>query len=179
MKEFAAEYHRELNRLNAARDDHHIRQKEELDGVDRQIPRGHRRDQGGLRTPGMKDELFALEARKETLVAGITHAPPPAPQLHPKLADLYRQRVKRLQQELNRPELRIEAFEALRALIDEVHLVPEKGRLEIELVDDLASILALGADGKKKPVPENRDGLQVTLVAGAGSGLCDIFNAKG
>jgi hypothetical protein len=39
--------------------------------------------------------------------------------------------------------------------------------LEIELLGDLAGILALSA-GNKKPVTENRDGLQVTLVAGEG-----------
>ena len=37
--------------------------------------------------------------------------------------------------------------------------------LEIELVGDLAAILALSADSKK-PVTDSRDGLQVTLVAG-------------
>ena len=52
-------------------------------------------------------------------------------------------------------------------LINEVRLIPENGRLEIELYGDLAGILALGTDGKK-PVPEGRDGLQVTLVAGVG-----------
>ena len=55
MKEFAAEYHRELNRLNAARDDHHIRQKEELDGVERQIRAVIDEIKEGLHTPGMKD----------------------------------------------------------------------------------------------------------------------------
>ena len=64
-------------------------------------------------------------------------------------------------------ELRSEAAHALRGLIDEVRLIPEDGRLEIELLGDLAGILALSADSKK-PVTEDRDGLQVTLVAGIG-----------
>jgi len=38
----------------------------------------------------------------------------------------------------------------LRSLIDEIRLVPEDGRLKIELVGDLAGILALTA-GSKKP----------------------------
>ena len=80
---------------------------------------------------------------------------------------MYRQRVDRLHEELNRTELRSEAAQALRELIDEVRLTPEAGRLEIELLGDLAGILALGADSKK-PVTEHRDGLQVTLVAGIG-----------
>ncbi len=73
----------------------------------------------------------------------------------------------RLHEELNRTELRSEAAQALRELIDEVRLIPEAGRLEIELLGDLAGILALSADSKK-PVTEDRDGLQVTLVAGIG-----------
>jgi site-specific DNA recombinase len=72
-----------------------------------------------------------------------------------------------LQDELNRPELRAQAAEVLRSLIDEVRLVPDNGRLEIELAGDLAGILALAADSKK-PVTAGRDGLQVTLVAGRG-----------
>ena len=48
-----------------------------------------------------------------------------------------------------------------------VRLIPENGRLEIELLGDLAGMLALNA-GDKKPVTEDRDGLQVTVVAGPG-----------
>jgi site-specific DNA recombinase len=70
-----------------------------------------------------------------------------------------------LHEELNREELRSEAAQELRGLIDEVRLIPENGRLEIELLGDLAGIPALGTDGKK-PVTVSRDGLQVTLVAG-------------
>ena len=166
-KEFATEYHRELNRLNAARDEDCVRRKEELDRVERQIRAIIDAIKDGLRTPGMKEELFALEVRKQKLVAEVKHAQPPSPRLHPKLADLYRQRVEHLHDELNRPELRAEAAEALRALIDEVRLIPERGELAIELRGDLAEILALSAD-RKKPITAGRDGLQATLVAGVG-----------
>jgi hypothetical protein len=137
-KEFAAEYHRELNRLNAGREGDHERQKEELDRVERQIRAVIEAIKDGLRTPGMKEELFALEARKQELAGKVKQIPAPRPRLHPKLADLYRQRVERLHEELNRVELRSEAAQALRGLIDEVRLIPEDGRLEIELLGDLA-----------------------------------------
>jgi len=61
------------------------------------------------------------------------------PRLHPKLAELYRERIERLHEELNRPALLAEAAQALRALIEEVRLIPENGRLEIELAGDLAA----------------------------------------
>ena len=115
----------------------------------------------------MKDELLTLEAQRAKLQAEIEHAPRPAPRLHPGIADMYRQKVERLQNEVNRPEHRTQAAEVLRSLIDEVRLVPENGRLEIELAGDLAGILALSA-GSNKPATPGRDGLQVTLVAGIG-----------
>lgn len=68
--------------------------------------------------------------------------------------------MKRLQESLNVEATRSEAAEALRNLVEEIRLVPEGGQLQIEL----AGILALTA-GSKKAVSD-RDGVQVTLVAG-------------
>jgi len=163
VKEFVAEYHRELNRLNAAQDHAQALKKDELVRVERQIRALVDVIKDGIRTPTMKEELRALEARKVELAAAPEHAP--APRLRPKLAEIYRQKVANLQEELNRPELRAEAAEAIRSLIEEIRLVFENGRLEIELAGDLAGILAL-ASGSKKPVSRG-NGLQVTLVAGA------------
>jgi hypothetical protein len=53
------------------------------------------------------------------------------------------EKVARLHEELNRPELRTEAAAAIRGLIEAVRLVPENG---IELAGDLAGILALTSD---------------------------------
>ena len=47
MQEFAAEYHRELNRLNAERDRGRVHKQDELAKVDAPDPRHHRGDQGG------------------------------------------------------------------------------------------------------------------------------------
>jgi hypothetical protein len=68
-----------------------------------------------------------------------------------------------LHEELNRPELRTEASAAIRSLIEEVRLVPENGRLEIELAGALAGILALTSNNPRR----DGRGVQVTLVAGA------------
>jgi len=67
---------------------------------------------------------------------------------------------------LNRADVRAEAADTMRALIEEIRLVPEEGRLEIELAGDLAGILAL-ANGSKKPASVGGGLQQVTLVAGA------------
>jgi len=167
VKEFAVEYHRELNRLNASREQVYVHKADEAARVDRQIRALVEAIKDGMRTPTMKQELLALEARKAELAAVLEHAPKPAPRLHPKLAEIYRAKVANLQEELNRPELRTEAADAIRSLIEEIRLVPMNGKLEIELGGDLAGILALAA-GKKKPVSAEGDGLQATLVAGEG-----------
>ena len=75
--------------------------------------------------------------------------------------------VANLQEELNRSELRAEAADAIRSLIEGVRLVSLYGKLGIDLAGNFAGILALAA-GKKKPVSETRDGLHLFL---RGSGL--------
>jgi len=88
-KEFAAEYHRELNRLNALRAVKHEQTSAELDRIQRQIAAIIDAIKNGLRTPSMKAELLALEARKEAISTEIKHVPAPLPRFHPKLAELY------------------------------------------------------------------------------------------
>ena len=164
VKEFIAEYHREINRANAehqaAREGH----KDELARVDRQIRAIIEAIKEGLRTPTMKDELLALESRKAELRSALAEPAAPPIRLHPNLAEIYRDKVARLHEELNRPELRTEASAVIRSLIDEVRLVPENGRLEIELRGALAGILALTSNNPRRGGQE----LQVTLVAGVG-----------
>ena len=86
------------------------------------------------------------------------------------MAEVYRERVERLHAELNRPEVRAQATGILRSLIEEIRLVPENGRLEIEVVGDLAGILALGGEREQPAVGDG--GLQVTLVAGTRNQRC-------
>ena len=104
-----------------------------------------------------------LEARKLELAEMVSKAPAPIPRLHPRLADLYRHKVDDLHDALNREDTRTEAAEAIRALIDEIRLVPEDGEFKIELFGDLAALIGLA---NKNPQSGDR-GLQVTLVAGA------------
>jgi hypothetical protein len=54
-QEFAAEYHRELNRLNATRESAYARQQEEFARVQRQLRALSDAIKEGLRTPGMLD----------------------------------------------------------------------------------------------------------------------------
>ena len=66
---------------------------------------------------------------------------------------------------LNEDSNRAEAAEAIRALIEEVRLVPDDGNLRIELFGELAALINLTNE-----LPRSKEtGVQVTLVAGARS----------
>ena len=83
VAEFVAEYHRELNQLNASCDDLHIRDKDELVRVERQIRAIIEAIKDGLRSASMREKLVTLKSRKSELEAKTKIAPPPVPRLHP------------------------------------------------------------------------------------------------
>ena len=112
----------------------------------------------------VKDEMAILEARRTELLALSQAAPPPMPRLHPNLAVLYRQKVIKLAESLNDDRTRLEAAECLRELIEEIRLVPEDGKLRIEIYGELAALLSLA---NKRP-SSKETGAQITMVAGVG-----------
>jgi site-specific DNA recombinase len=166
IHEFVATYRQEYNRLQRAHSNEHAAAHAELARVERQIRNIVEAVKAGLFAPAMKDEMAALEERKARLAEltrGQTEEPP---MLHPGLAEVYRRKVEKLTQALNKEELRAEAAEMLRSMIQAIRLVPENGELAIELVGELAGILAL--TNEKSPRPFGPRARQVTLVAGAG-----------
>lgn len=78
----------------------------------------------GIRTPGVREELEVLEAKKRELLAMLKRPVDLVPQLHPRLADLYREKVARLRDELNCNDIRTEAAEVIRDLIQESGCCP-------------------------------------------------------
>lgn len=92
----------------------------------------------------------------------------PTPRLHPNLAEVYRQRVAELARALEADDA-AEARELVRGLVDVVTLVPEGGKLRIEVRGELAAILrmARGAEPAKS-AGGDADALavQIKLVAG-------------
>ena len=123
-------------------------------------------------TPAMKDELAGTggparwsRARRQ---AKSSAASPPVPRIHPNLAEVYRQKVARLHEEL---ELGRELRErrpqhAIRSLIEAVRLVPVEGKLPTILSSLPRPGRHPGPRKRTTPKPDGR-GLQITLVAGA------------
>lgn len=78
----------------------------------------------GLRTPSLKGKLEDLERRKAELETILSQPEPPAPRRHPNLSELYRQKDEALHEAFADPEIRTEAIEILRDLIDRITLYP-------------------------------------------------------
>ena len=87
----------------------------------------------------------------------------------PDLAELYRAKVAALQEVLAGEDAAA-AREQIRALIEEIRLIPDpddpKAPLGIEVRGELAAMLALGT-GQDRPATEQLE-KQIKLVAGAG-----------
>ena len=114
----------------------------------------------------IKDELLALEARKAELQSRLD-APEMPELLHPRMADVYREKVGSLCLALESEESRTGAVEAIRALIEAILLEPDGDQLKITLKGDLAGMLSAARDSKRSP--DTGDLLvQIKLVAGAG-----------
>jgi hypothetical protein len=79
VKEFVAEFHREINRLN--RDSEQARESrvKEMKAVSRKLDGLIEAIADGLCTLGLKGRLMELEQRKQTLEEELAHAPAPAP----------------------------------------------------------------------------------------------------
>jgi hypothetical protein len=169
FKAFCQEFHSEVNRLRIGASGKAKSKRAELERIERRIGRIVElitEDDAPLRA--LKQELVNLEARQLILQHEFAVDEAPVPLIHPNLAEIYRQRVERLHGALKDPTTRDEAFELIRSLIEEIRLVPEDGRLRIELRGELANILALSGAGKKPGgLSAIRLAEQIKMVAGA------------
>ena len=116
----------------------------------------------------LKDEMQSLQDKQKKIEEDLCGVPPSAPRLHPNLATIYKEKIASLVQSLNNPNTLIEANTAIRQLIERVQLVPENGELKIELYGELATLLKLGTERKNEHPQAKSEGVQITMVAGAG-----------
>ena len=88
--------------------------------------------------------------------------------LHPNLAQVYRRQVEELQQALDHPEIRDEALQVLRGLIEHVFIRPADKGFEIEIVGEIAKMVELGLGPKTKQANLDEKLIRsVKVVAGA------------
>ena len=125
----------------------------------------------GTSAAALVDEIENLEARKTELAAIVAESGDRLPTLCPSMSDIYAARLRQLYETLSADDARPAAIEVLRNLISAVHLVPENGKLAVEIEGDLVGLLALAsvmdrpAAGAAGQVPQDQSRFE--LVAGA------------
>jgi hypothetical protein len=165
FEDFCREYVRELNRLRMEHRASVSYGRQELASVDREIRKLIQAIKDGVSALSIKDELLALEARKAELQSRLD-APEMPELLHPRMADVYREKVGSLCLALEHEDSRTGAVEAIRALIEAILLEPDGDRLKITLKGDLAGMLSAARDSKRSPDTGDLM-VQIKLVAGA------------
>ncbi len=168
IEEFIRGFHNEINLQRREEDELHDAKRRELDGVKQKLDGLIDAIADGLRASGLQQRLEELEARRVTLEQGLAAEPTSPVRLHPNLAQVYRRQVERLQHALKAPEIRDEALQVLRGLIDHVSIGSSEKGLEIEIVGEIAKMIELGIGNKKKPpILDERMSRSVKVVAGA------------
>jgi hypothetical protein len=71
--------------------------------------------------------------------------------LHPRMADVYREKVWNLCSALESEDSRTGAVDAIRALIETILLEPDGHKLKITVKGDLAGMLTAARDSKRSP----------------------------
>jgi DNA invertase Pin-like site-specific DNA recombinase len=166
FEDFCREYVRELNRLRMEHRASLTQGRAELARVEREIRKFIQAIKDGVPALSIKDELLSLEARKGELQSRL-EAPEMPELLHPRMADVYREKVGNLCLALESEQSRTAAADAIRALVEAILLEPDGDQLKITLRGDLAGMLSAARDSKRSP--DTGDLLvQIKLVAGAG-----------
>jgi site-specific DNA recombinase len=179
IEQFTRMFQEEMNRLAAEQVQCQAQDQGRLQAVERKIASLIRAVEDGLYQPSMKGRLEELEAEKAALEARLTRQPT-AIRFHPGLARQYRIQVENLEKLLAQPASHPNTVAAIRGQIEKVTLTPRAdGTLEVLLHGELARILQLCEVPKDQRPGTDVPGREVSVVAGAGFGLCALFVAPG
>ena len=179
VRAFIAAYHGEINSGRDAAAVERGRIERDLRAVSRKLEGMYDAVADGLRTPGLLAKIEGLEGQKAELETQLK-APAPSPvRLHPKLADLCRQKTAALCDALADPEIRDKAIAILRGLIEEVRLGFGPAGWNAELQGEITSLVSLGMQNDRAPRPGLRDEAlcSAKVVAGARNRLHLLFAA--
>ena len=172
VREFAQTFHEEMNRAAVERDQLFNTNQQHLAAVERKIAAIVLAVEDGGYSRVLGDRLSALEREKASVSALVAAGPAPVLKIHPRVADVYAEKVAKLEVALNDPAIRDEAGDLLRSLINEITLRPRKGENGVDAVlhGDLATILAFcdASDRKSKLPGTGAPGSSLSVVAGIG-----------
>ena len=164
-------YAEETNRLNHERRASGATDRKEVAEIEKRIKAMISVIEDGGYARGMMDRMRELEARQDELNARLSTVPADLPDIHPRIADIYRRKVERLSEALSRPQERDAAADAIRGLVERIVLTPgaKRGEMNATLHGDLGAMLewAGNGDGRHRTDTPAR-GMSVSVVAGAG-----------
>jgi hypothetical protein len=182
--EIAAEamraYAEETNRLNRERRAGSEADRKALADVEKKLKEIVTAIEDGGYSRPLMTRLRELEAKQDELTERLSRAPVDIPDIHPNVAGIYRRKVERLAEALQRPQERDEAADAIRALIDRITLTPgpKRGEIAATLHGDLGTILEWAAQ-KQNPPGLGGSGVSVSLVAGTHNQFYLLYIAQG
>ena len=124
----------------------------------------------GTPAAAVQARMATLDARRLILEAELANAVLPAPRLHPNLADVYRARMAQLAEVLSQDD-GAEAREVVRDLVDVIRLVPEDGRLRVEVCGELGGILRFADPETRKRPGGEAEAFLSQIKGDAGTGF--------
>ena len=165
VDEFTREYNAKANQSEVL----NVSLKADLQRTKSEIQKLIEAIKAGVPGDALKDEMQSLQDRQKRIEEDLSAVPPPAPRLHPNLAAIYKEKIANLVHALNDPE-HLSRGKHCHPPVDRAGAVsPQKmERLKIELYGELAALLKLGTEPKKKHPQAESEGVQITMVAGAG-----------
>ncbi len=123
VEAFIAEFNAEVSRQGAERRTERNLDEAKLRNIEKKLEAIIAAIEQGVLTETTRDRLLELEGQKKILMETLAKpGPAPYPSLHPNLVGLYKRKVAALEQALNDPEIRSEAGEILRSLIDRIEI---------------------------------------------------------
>ncbi len=170
VREFIRAFQEEVNRTNAEREEQFTADRQQLGSIGRKIAGIVSAIEEGDYSRALGNRLADLEKQQELLEARLSEAPPSTVRLHPRLAEVYAEKVQQLEQALNDPNIRAEAADVLRSLINRIELHPKGDGQGIAatLHGDLAQILGpLRRLQPQTKTPQSR-GFGESTVGGCG-----------
>ena len=148
VKEFIWSYHDTLNNHLAAVNSRREDLQKQLAKINKELEVLFVAVKAGIRSVTHQAELEHLEHSKQVITLELATEPPPPIQLHPNLAEAYRQKLENLTEVPNTEESRQEAADIIHGPIDEIHLVPDGEELHVHLTGELAEMLTLSTNQK-------------------------------
>ncbi|WP_245820741.1 recombinase family protein [Flavimaricola marinus] len=171
VAQFIKSYALEANAGNSDKEALQTRLRAERDATARKLEGLYDAIAEGLRTKGLQDKLEVMEQRVAELDV-LLAAPAPTPvRLHPNLAEMYRRKVRTLSATLDDPEIRPQALEIIRSLIERVTVRHAEDGVVLTLDGALTAMNGLAQNAKSPSGEGPFAGIDVgsaKVVAGAG-----------